>query len=154
MQRAKGTDPAAEEPPEYYCQYNRSQRPQKRPIEGMGGQYCSDCHQGVELEEPVNRPAPQLRPFFPYGADDAKPNKHREEENLAYSSDCYYLHITCTLAYRGEYRFERFIVSSSGAGFFGFCKVRQLRWPEVQKTAAEGISRYHITACNQGICPS
>ena len=53
----------------------------------MGGQYCSDCDERVKLEEPVNRPGPNLPEFFAYCGDNAKPKKHREKEDLAYTSD-------------------------------------------------------------------
>jgi len=40
----------------------------------VGGQYCADCHEWVELEEPVDRPAPYLPDFAADGTDDAEPN--------------------------------------------------------------------------------
>jgi hypothetical protein len=58
----------------------------------VGGQYCADCHEWVELEEPVDRPAPYLPDFAADGTDDAEPNKKREKENLTYSSHLYNFH--------------------------------------------------------------
>jgi hypothetical protein len=44
------------------------------------------------LEEPIDRPTPQLPPLHPNGSDYAKPDKEQEEEDLSYASDRYDAH--------------------------------------------------------------
>ena len=75
MQWAEGTDPTAKEPAEYYGQYNSDKGPKKGPVELVSGQNGSDCHQWVELQEPVNGPGADLPEFFSYGGDYAEPNE-------------------------------------------------------------------------------
>jgi len=75
MYRAEGTYPAAEEPSEYYRQHDRCHCPQERPVKLMGGQYGAEGDEGVELDEPVDGPAPQLPEIFAYGTDYAEPQK-------------------------------------------------------------------------------
>ena len=58
----------------------------------MRSQYCSDCHEGIKLEKPVNGPAAQLPESLAHCADDAEPDEHCEKEYLTYASDCYDFH--------------------------------------------------------------
>ncbi len=58
----------------------------------MCSQNGSDCYERIELQEPVDRPGAKLPEFLAYSADYAEPEKHREKENLTYTSNCYNFH--------------------------------------------------------------
>ena len=75
VQGAEGTDPTAKESAEYYGQYNSYEGPEEGPVKCMCSQYCSDCNEGVELQEPVNGPGAELTEFFSYCGDYTEPDE-------------------------------------------------------------------------------
>ena len=65
MDGTEGTYPAAEKPAENDGQDNRGKTPQQSGIQGSGAQQGGQSNQGVQLNEPVYRPATQLPPVIP-----------------------------------------------------------------------------------------
>ncbi len=92
MERTEGTDPTAEEPAEYYGQYDGSEGPEERPVELVSSQDSSNCNEWVKLQEPVDGPGTQLPEFFSDCGDYTEPSEEREKECLAYASDCNNFH--------------------------------------------------------------
>jgi hypothetical protein len=92
VDRPKGTDPAAEEPPQNNRDHHRGQAPQETRIKGVCGQQGAQTHKRVKLYHPVHGPAAELPPFFTEGRDQTKPQKNDHKETLADSSGVYDFH--------------------------------------------------------------
>ncbi len=92
MDRSKRADPPTEKPPEQHRQHNGRQPPKEALIKRSGRQQGTESDQGVELKEPVNRPAAKLPPFFAKGCNNAKPQEQGCKKKLGSPSDGYYFH--------------------------------------------------------------
>ncbi|VTR68083.1 hypothetical protein DESC_690020 [Desulfosarcina cetonica] len=83
VQGAEGADPTAKHPPQKDGQDQGEKPPQQAGVQTAGGDQAAQAHQGIELQQPVDRPAAQLPEALTQGGNEAKPHKEKKEENLA-----------------------------------------------------------------------
>ena len=83
VHRPERTDPAAEHTPQNEGEGDGYKSPQQAGVERARGQQGCDPHQRVQLEQPVDRPAPELPGQVSQGGNHAEPEKDHDEKHLA-----------------------------------------------------------------------